>query len=162
MDETTKILIGTISGFVIAFLAEPVKLYFQNSLKRKDLRRAIYYEIYANWIVANAMIDSLKEEEQIEVIKRGISYGLRTECFQRYTSHDIVMFYQLKEAGDINLLYAYLRPLIDWNQLSDEESVEYDPKVLLTLFASEVKQMLQSNKLNEKFMNKAVGKRIKL
>ena len=29
MDETTKVLIGTISGFIIAFFAEPVKSFFQ-------------------------------------------------------------------------------------------------------------------------------------
>lgn len=40
MDETTKILIGTISGFVIAFFVEPVKIYFQNQGRKKNLRKA--------------------------------------------------------------------------------------------------------------------------
>ena len=44
MDETTKVLIGTISGFLIAFFAEPIKIYFSNNFKKRNIRLALYKE----------------------------------------------------------------------------------------------------------------------
>jgi hypothetical protein len=35
MDETGKIIIATISGFTVAFFAEPIKLYFQNAHNKR-------------------------------------------------------------------------------------------------------------------------------
>ena len=41
--------IATISGFIIAFFAEPLKTYFQNRAKLKNLRIALYKEILYNY-----------------------------------------------------------------------------------------------------------------
>ena len=41
MDEFTKVLIATISGFIIAFLSEPTKTFFTNQNNVKQLRRAL-------------------------------------------------------------------------------------------------------------------------
>jgi hypothetical protein len=49
MDETIKVLIGTVSGFVIAFFAEPVKVFFQNRTGKQILRVALYKEILSNY-----------------------------------------------------------------------------------------------------------------
>ena len=48
MDETTKVIIATLSGFIIAFFAEPVKSYFQNRGQLHNLRVALYKEMVNN------------------------------------------------------------------------------------------------------------------
>lgn len=49
MDETTKVIIATLSGFIIAFFAEPVKSYFANRAKLNNLRIALYKELLYNY-----------------------------------------------------------------------------------------------------------------
>lgn len=161
MDETIKILIGTISGFIIAFFAEPVKVYFQNRQKRHDMRGALYYEIYNNWVIVTAMMKTF-EEVGNETVKMGVGYGIRMEAFEYYISHETALFYQNKEADRINLLNAYLKTIKDWSQLSGKESRMYEPKVIFDLFISEVKEYLQSGALDKQFMEKITGARIKL
>jgi hypothetical protein len=34
MDNTLSVIIGTLSGFIIAFFAEPIKRYFEQKSKR--------------------------------------------------------------------------------------------------------------------------------
>jgi hypothetical protein len=41
MDDTLKIIIGTLSGFVIAFFAEPIKIFFQNRARINNIRLAV-------------------------------------------------------------------------------------------------------------------------
>ncbi len=43
--EFWQLLVGTISGFIIAFLAEPVKTFFENRNKKNRLRKSLYREI---------------------------------------------------------------------------------------------------------------------
>jgi hypothetical protein len=67
MDDVTKIIIATISGFIVAFFAEPVKLYFQNKQRRDVFRFALYAEIYNNYRLLSTFIKVYKENDPDEI-----------------------------------------------------------------------------------------------
>jgi len=87
VDETTKILIGTISGFLIAFFSEPVKLYFQNKFSLGKMRGALYYEIYHNYIALLSFLDTYAEannQESLLSFISGAKHAIRTECYRHF------------------------------------------------------------------------------
>src|SRR5260221_14496901 len=113
MDETTKILIGTISGFVIAFFAEPIKLLFQNDFKKRNLKTALYREMYNNYRSLEMFIDQSQQKmSQKEGYEFFTEYSFRKECFQYYISNEPELFYQLREAVHINTIYSTVDYLI--------------------------------------------------
>ena len=65
MDEILKITIGTVAGFVIAFFAEPVKIYFQNASKKKSLRLALYGELINNFMSLRFFLNGLDMTEKL-------------------------------------------------------------------------------------------------
>jgi hypothetical protein len=48
MDVTTKVIIATLSGFIIAFFAEPAKKNFLERTKLHNLKIALYKELIFN------------------------------------------------------------------------------------------------------------------
>src|SRR5262245_21877143 len=112
-----QLLIGTVSGFLIAFLAEPIKTYFTNRAKIDSLRIAIYREIAANYL----LIHSLKEryrgpkgmEDKAGTGGNFIIDNLHQECYKHIIKENPVEFYQLEESDTINLIYARTNALID-------------------------------------------------
>jgi hypothetical protein len=105
MDETTKVLIGTFSGFIIAFLAEPVKGFIQNRVKLHNLRVALYKEMLINYAGLIVLLRSTTNvDERIPLLK----HTLRTECYKESLANEISLFYQLEEAIDINSLQTMM------------------------------------------------------
>jgi hypothetical protein len=102
MDETIKIIIATLSGFVIAFFAEPVKIYFQNSAKLEDLRIALYKEMEMNFFILDKVS---KVEYSLSKWRSEFSeFSLRIECYKHAVENEVSLFYQLNEANTINIL----------------------------------------------------------
>ena len=112
MDETTKILIGTISGFIVAFFAEPVKSFFQNRSKMYSLRMALYNEILNNHLYLNAIYndpsDNVMQESDPKISELMQSNLIRTNCYEYATSQETFLFYNLKEAAIVNGLYGLI------------------------------------------------------
>ncbi len=101
MDETTKFLVCTISGLMIAFLAEPVKLYFQRQARRSSLRRALHLELYSNAVALGRFLDLFPgkiTKRELGPFERVVRYAMHQEAHQYYISHDVDLFYQLREA----------------------------------------------------------------
>lgn len=106
MDETTKILIGTISGFIIAFFAEPVKRYFENKSKLQHLRTALYKEMIQNFLMLESALDDFRNNE-----KSNIMAGqplMLNDCYRYVVSQETALYYQLTEARLINMFYKLL------------------------------------------------------
>lgn len=102
MSETIQIIIATLSGFIIAFFAEPVKTYFQNRAKLYNLRIALYKEIIFNYgCLLPLNEDSFKSDRD-----NIINHTLRTECYRHAIQNELTLFYQLSEAATINILYG--------------------------------------------------------
>lgn len=99
MTETTQIIIATLSGFIIAFFAEPVKNYFANRSKLRNLKIALYKELCNNY-------STLNSNTRLDLVPTMLFYqsALRTECYEHALEHEISLFYQLDEASMINSL----------------------------------------------------------
>ena len=64
--EYLKTLISIFTGFVTAFLAEPVKVYFTNRAKKDNMKKALYGEIISIYNSLFAFLIST-EERMIKV-----------------------------------------------------------------------------------------------
>lgn len=110
MDETTKTLIGTISGFLIAFFAEPIKTYFQISHKIKNIRKMLYQETFENYsFLQNTAADDISSETY-QLLATSL---IRTSGYEYAISNEITIYYQLKEATLFNKLYSLLEHIIE-------------------------------------------------
>lgn len=114
MDETTKVIIGTLSGFIIAFFAEPVKNYFSMKTKLHNLRVALYKELLSNYyILTHFVMDS--DASDAYTIHNLAKYELRTEFYNHTLQHESSLFYQLKEANVLNISYVRLNQIMNLN-----------------------------------------------
>jgi hypothetical protein len=101
-QDVLTVLIGTLSGFIIAFFAEPVKTYFQNSAKLEDLRIALYKELLINYLsLKNLVSDGYSLSQWRTDFSE---FTLRNECYKHALENEISLFYQLNEANKINIL----------------------------------------------------------
>ncbi len=142
MDETTKVIIATISGFIIAFFAEPVKSYFQNKTKLRNLKVALYKELIYDYF---ALINFSVETDADFLIPGYIApYNLRTECYKQTLENELPLFYQLKEASLMNALYSEIGLILnvsnDMNSLFGKKVSKQIPAIY-TKFSNIFKYM---------------------
>jgi hypothetical protein len=100
-----ELVVGTIAGFVIAFLAEPVKTYFIQRTNKKSLRKALYREmahLYSGWKGLVALIDENKIHSSQLI--QNLPIVSRTDCYS-YAKTRPVEYYALREAATIDALY---------------------------------------------------------
>ncbi|RPI93969.1 MAG: hypothetical protein EHM40_08150 [Chloroflexi bacterium] len=112
MDETTKVIIATLSGFVIAFFAEPVKNYFGNRAKLHHLRVAFYTELVNNYYALTHFTMGNTETDSY-VLHNATKYQMRTECYKHALQNELPLFYQLTEAKLLNHVYGLINQLIN-------------------------------------------------
>jgi len=114
MDETTKIIIGTLSGFIIAFLAEPVKIHFQNLNKLNRLRKALYKELHFNYLLCRNMAKKrgLKTPPTRGNLKAYIEMCIedtKSQYYEQTIHSELDMFYQIEESTTIHNLHGSLK-----------------------------------------------------
>ncbi len=104
-------VLGMIAAFVTAsvtaFLAEPLKEYFQNRTRLKNLRMALYKEIMHNYSWMDYDYDAGTDEFAL-ILGGGAVHGFRNECFRQALANSVELFYQLDEATDINIIYSVI------------------------------------------------------
>jgi hypothetical protein len=164
MDDTIKILIGTLSGFLIAFLSEPIKLYFQNQINKNNLRKALYHEIFSNYYAFGAFVEHNDNGKKvptvdIDVLQSASRHNIRTEYYKFATTQNAHLFYQLKEASWINLLYGLLSALIEWAEIKDNNKVK-KPEALINSFMENVEDCLKGDIFSKKIMSQVLGKQL--
>jgi hypothetical protein len=160
--EYWQLFISTISGFLIAFLAEPVKTFFTNRAKKASLRESIYREIAANY----HLLYSIKRKRRIppeheQHSGTGAGYILRNlhqECYGHVLKETPVEFYQLEEAADINLIYAKISSIIDFiGSAEEEEETVIGRMVSMTevkFFMEEIAMPLALGRINLRTLRK--------
>ena len=111
MDEMVKILIGTISGFVIAFFAEPIKIYFQNKSKLNHLRIALYKEVVQNYFILGQGLYDFRKNGAKNFFSVGRSL-LISDCYEFVINQETALFYQLREARFMNTFYKLLAIIV--------------------------------------------------
>lgn len=107
MDETTKVLIGTISGFLIAFFAEPIKIYFSNNFKKRNIRLALYKEFYHNIYLMQPHL--IKDKNGFEKLHK---HFFIFDAYNHFIAKETETFYQLKESGDLIAFYKMLNLIL--------------------------------------------------
>ncbi|MDD2466036.1 MAG: hypothetical protein PHI97_18720 [Desulfobulbus sp.] len=155
-----ELVIGTIAGFVTAFLAEPVKTYFVQRANKKILREALYREmahLYSGWKGLMTLI----EEGQINPnqLIHNIPIVSRADCYT-YAKTMPVVYYALPEAAAIDVLYSNFNLVGDSSLGGAEERLKYarmalkvfednlrnkavDPKLMLTVAADAQREALR-------------------
>lgn len=116
--EYWQLLIGTLSGFIIAFLAEPIKTFFTSRAEKASLREAIYREIASNYLLLHSIKKSQNAPEGLEdkvgIGSKYILKNLHQECYQHILKENPVDLYQLEEALALVNAYAKLSAIIDF------------------------------------------------
>ncbi len=123
MDETTKVIIATLSGFIIAFFAEPVKNYFTVRAKLHNLRIALYKEMIHNYITINTL-NAHRNDEQPEITLY-LTRGFRIECFKNALQNELSLFYQLNETSAIIVVQGIAEGIINFS--NDVKSLISEP-----------------------------------
>lgn len=130
MDESLKVTIATLSGFIIAFFADPIKTYFQQRTRKRNIRRALYSEIHFNYDALSSFYYKRMDKEitnrDMYQFVEGIKHIARLEAYQYYITHDMDLFYQFREVATINTLYAELRLLLENAQIRVEKKIPFD------------------------------------
>jgi len=112
MDETTKVIIATLSGFIIAFFAEPVKNYFADRAKLHNLRVALYTELINNYYALTHFTLHGTDADSYTLFHVP-KYELRMECYKHAIQNELSLYYQLKEANVLNIIYVRINQLMN-------------------------------------------------
>ena len=161
MDETLKVTIATISGFLIAFFAEPIKIYFQQRARKQAIRRALCHELYFNYESFRKFTDKQDGEftkNELQKFVFNAKYATHVEAHKYYLTHDLDLYYQLGEVATINWLYALL------NRLLDNLTSRYESKEIPTIVLNEIKNYIgayrdaiDTGKLNKQLLINIIG-----
>jgi hypothetical protein len=159
MDDVIKTIIATISGFVVAFFADPIKLCFQNEHQKRIFQLALYGEIAHNYRLLSALLKVYREDNPNQV--KGFFEGsgkdsMRTDCYSRLSSQSPEIYYQLKESTIINTLYAYLLTATDPEIYSKNDFAKFHLSV--ESFVLLVEEHVARNELNQRIMKKVSRK----
>lgn len=118
MSDTTVTVIGMIVAFltalITAFLAEPIKTYYQSKSDLKYLRIALYKEMFFNYQLISGWVQELKGDYTFG--SSMLKNTLRAECYKHAVESQTSLFYRLHETDAINhlqgaslsTLYSYL------------------------------------------------------
>jgi hypothetical protein len=158
MDETLKIIIGTVSGFLIAFLAEPVKIYFQGASKKKSLRLALYSELINNFMSLHFFwsdLDRSSEDRVSEAYSKLSTLILKVDVYRFAISQELYLFYQLKEHSLFTQTHAIASTIKGWIDSGKEEErvVEEAIKYLLLTKAG-----IEEGDLDRRTIDRTFGK----
>lgn len=93
--------ISVATGFLLAFIADPIKSSLEKRIKRERLRSALYAEIISIHSDLKLYIQ-LKQESKIQDIDSLLSFPCDVYQFAR---QDLLLFYELKESALISSLY---------------------------------------------------------
>jgi hypothetical protein len=153
-----ELLLGALSailGFIAAFAAEPIKVYFENRSKKDQLRKALYGECASNYVRIKAALESFeKGSVSGKAVGAWVKWGTGLECY-KYAKSEPVLYYQLKEAPTFNSLY------IAWEFLNREQSLEAkNPEAQLVYCKNAVDAtefLIETGGLDKKLFSKMAG-----
>lgn len=117
MNESNVVtIIGMIAAFITAsitpIITESVKNFAQDKTKLQRLRIALYTEIVNNYYaLTHFTMDGTHSDSY--VLSGVTKYQLRTECYKHALQNELPLFYQLKEAKLLNLIYGMVNQLMN-------------------------------------------------
>jgi len=144
--EYSKTLMSVFAGFITAFLAEPVKVYFTNKAKKSNIRRALYGEILD--IYNRFFTFLISTEERGTQISFSKVVDTNFDCY-KFAKLDPALFYQLKEASLISQVYSNIELLKQEN----DSGIDFEKSVSITkLIVLQIESLFMSKMFNRKIM----------
>lgn len=145
MADWLKIVIGTLTGFVVGLVAEPIKTWIAAKLKERMIRKAPYAsmaDLYGFF--------SRTSEEQHPCIR----LDLHLDMFNHYYTTEKTAFYRLREAHFIGSFFHQVRGISD--ALSAKQDRECEDRRLALIRT--VQNAIQSEALNHKLISRLCAK----
>lgn len=99
---------AVILGAVLALLAEPIKLHFQHKHKLRQLRNMLYKEIGYNYFLLRLVLTSYDWPKYGGFHLERELKRLHFDCYN-FARNDIVLYYQLSEAAEIDDVYRNVK-----------------------------------------------------
>jgi len=159
--EYWQLLVGTLTGFIVAFLAEPVKTFFTNRARIASLREAIYREITANYLLLHSVKSSRYIPEGHEAYIGSdagyIARNLHRECYDHILKENPIDFYQLEEAATINIIYFKLSATSKFiynDRDKDDNSIQFVAMDVLTFVMDELGEPMALANLKANILRK--------
>ena len=143
-------LIGTISGFIIGFLAEPVKIFFNNRNEKNNLRSALYREMICNYNGLKNLLYMIKEKKVSEdAFLPNYQNCIKFDLYNYARSEKKIMsFYQLPEANEIDIINRnFALPSVE--VMSPQIRIEF-AKTAIIVFEKKVSKSQLDKSLLEK------------
>jgi hypothetical protein len=146
--QTWQLIVSTIAGFLIAFLAEPVKVYFVERAAQKQLRKALYREmtqLYVKWIGLLELIDN--GSTRLDQLNVNIPLVTTTDCYT-YAKTKPVEFFALQEASVLDSVYGNFL-LVGSKSISGQptERLQYARLAVMV-----IENCIRRNEIDSKFL----------
>ena len=108
--EIWQATITALASFIVAFYAEPIKIYFSNKARKRQFRNALYRETLQ---IHSQLSDIRALVVQGQIDEGGVTFALNRITHQAYQTAkaDPFLLYELKEAIDFDVLYKNLELL---------------------------------------------------
>ncbi len=144
------LLIGTLAGFITAFLAEPIKMYFQYRDDQRKVKIALYREIESMYSAWKGFLE-LVEQGKVAVNKDNILVNTRIDLYNYLKGQNPLLFYSLRESGAIDVIYRNFISAKDQALLGDPD-LSYASSALMV-----VEKLLKKKKLDRELFNRLVS-----
>lgn len=146
MTGNWEVVIGTVSGFLVAIFADLTKGWLQRRVEHNRLRDMLYQEILNNHGIAQSIFPELSLPD----LNSTITYRLSMEGYEYAKTNNIALFYELREASCFNQLYSIIRQLKNTDKKTSQEKIEKLFNELFSLFVS----FIETGALDEKRLDK--------
>lgn len=141
--ESLELLVATISGFVIAFIAEPIKDTFSYYRKRKRLKNAIYREII--YIYEQLFFHQNRFHKEGKLLSIHNLFHFDMEAYQAAKAEPLV-FYDMPESSLIKSVYSS----VAW-YMEESKSNNIDSQIdAIENLMRQIEVTLRSSKFNRK------------
>jgi hypothetical protein len=155
MDESLKIIIGTLSGFIVAIFTEPIKRKIENKSKLRNLRIALYKEMIQNFFMLEQALQEYKNDNNSNIMVG--QPLLIVDCYRYVVSQETALYYQLSEARLINMFYKLVDMLIGIPE-GEKKFRTVPAKDIIESIVGLVRGGLDTGILNKKLAEKVVSK----
>lgn len=122
MDNATLTVLGMIAAFVTAFLAEPVKIYFETKRKESDFRKALYGELLENY---HLFMWSFRNTDKFqESALHTTSEMVSNEVYKQIRQNEFVLYFKMYDSSSITMLNSIINKSIKISGTKKSESTK--------------------------------------
>lgn len=123
--EQAGTIAAVLSGFITAFAAEPIKNLIQDLTERHRLRKVLYAEVSNMYEAWNGFLQLLSNPELKLDWAAAAKVNTRADCSVYIKKSDPILFYNLKNAGKLEIAYRNFFTAQEQITLNGREALPY-------------------------------------